>query len=574
VSTRDLTKQALHAEMIDLRARLAEAEETLRAIRDYEVDALVVQAPDGDRVYALELADQAYRQMVEQMNEGAVTLSLEGTVLFANQPLARLLLRPVGELVGQGFQEWLPAVDRAHVLALLGDPAGGRVAGHVRLPDGRHLPVAFSASRVVLETEPAVLLLITDLTNEEQADRVTRLLQLSTRLAVAVTPAQVGEVIVHGALQVFDGFCGFLAVPADRGGWSLAHCVGYSTERVAALAPLLSGANSPTAEALRLGGLLIAANLAERQTRFPNWPTPVSGGPLGALLTVVLQLPDRVMGVLHVDFAGEWAAEADDRDFVLTVAQQCAQAQERAALYGVLEQRIQERTEALQAANRRLQNEMAERRTMQRQLDRAREIERQRIARELHDELGGDLTALKMDVSRIRRAPGLPAKALADLTNLSRAIEGTINSVRRLSTELRPQILDDLGLVPALEAYFQDFLKRSGLTGDLICAMPEERLQGEAATACFRIVQEALTNVLRHAQASRVTVRLEPAGAGVRLEITDDGRGMRPEDRAAPGHLGLVGIQERADMLAAELDIISAPGDGTTIRVLIPLAPA
>jgi PAS domain S-box-containing protein len=190
------SKQELLLEVADLRLRLAEAEDILRAIREYEVDALVVKAGHGDQVFALESADHAYRQMVEQMREGAATLTVDGVVLYANQQLARLMQCPPARLLGEHFANCLLPVDHSRVAALLAAPEGGRVAAHIQALDGGRVPVSLSASRLHIEDRPVVLLLVTDLTYEKQADRVARLLQLSTRLATAVTGTQVAEAVI------------------------------------------------------------------------------------------------------------------------------------------------------------------------------------------------------------------------------------------------------------------------------------------------------------------------------------------------------------------------------------------
>jgi PAS domain S-box-containing protein len=576
------TRQELQIEVANLRARVAEAEEILRAIRDYEVDAVVVQAPQGDRVYALETADHAYRQMVEQMREGAATLTPDGVVLFANQPLVRMLHGAIEQVVGEPFTRYLLPEEQPRLLALLQQPAGGRLAAHLHTIDGERLPVSISASRVLIEDAPVALLLITDVTYERQADRVTKLLHLSTRLSAAITYAQVGEAIVNGAIRVFEADCGFVAVPATAGNqWYTLFTTGYSPERVAQIASLPLQTGQPVSDAILARAPVLVETAADLAARYPGWlpPTAEAGG--GPLLAVPLLLLDRLVGVLHIEFHGAWTLEAEDRDLVLTVAQQCAQALERASLYNELEQRIHERTRELQTANdrlatanRRLRDEIAERRAVQRQLERSREEERMRIARELHDELGGDLTALKMDVSRVLRGKALSADLRKQLAEVNHSIEAAIHSVRRLATELRPQILDELGLVPALEAHFQEFLKRSGLTGELVCTVEDDVLNAEAATACFRIFQEALTNVARHANATHVSVHLEPDGDSVLLRVVDNGRGMRAEERQAPGHLGLIGIQERASVLAAHVEISSTPGAGTTVLLRMPLGPA
>jgi signal transduction histidine kinase len=449
----------------------------------------------------------------------------------------------------------------------------------VRLGDGRRVPVLFSASHLRLADSPVTLLLVTDLTYEKQADRVARLLQLATGLSVPLDVAHVAEAIVNGALQALDAAAGFVAVPAaDGAGLRLLHTVGYSSERARPVTVLPLMANLPAAEAARTREVVSAENASERQRRYPDWPAPTAEGETGAVLAVPLLLPERFVGVLQVSFAGPRPFEADDRDFALTVAQQCAQALERASLYSELEQRVLGRTtelstanRSLEEANKRLTEEIAERRSVQRQLERSREEERARVARELHDELGGSLTALKMDISLVLKDAELSEPTRQRLAEVVTMVDSTIVSMRRLATELRPHLLDDFGLLPAMESYFQDFVRRLGIDGQFTSEVSQLELTGEAATACFRIFQESLTNIARHAQASQVTARVERTSGAVELRVTDNGRGMRPEDRAARGHLGLTGMQERASMIGAAIELTGAPGKGTTVLIRMPI---
>jgi signal transduction histidine kinase len=391
----------------------------------------------------------------------------------------------------------------------------------------------------------------------------------------------VAEAVINGTLQAFEAAAGFVGVTSEEPAQlHVLHAVGFSSGRLSPGATIPLELGRPLSDAIRTRTVLFIETGAERRERYPQWTGPSETSEAGALACVPLLLPDRVLGGILISFAGARPFEPDDREFALTVAQQCAQALERASLYSELELRVEARTadmhianEQLAAANTQLVSEIAERREAQRQVERSREEERARVARELHDELGSMLTGLKMSVSRVLKDAELPGDAETRLREAAVTIDTAVEAVRRLATELRPQILDDFGLVPALEAHFQDFLRRTGLTGRFECQFDKLDLTSEAATACYRIFQEALTNVARHAQASEVVVRLEPAGSDLLLGITDNGRGMALEDRAARGHFGLVGMQERANLLAAPLDIISAPGRGTTILVRIPTAP-
>jgi PAS domain S-box-containing protein len=198
------------------------------------------------------------------------------------------------------------------------------------------------------------------------------------------------------------------------------------------------------------------------------------------------------------------------------------------------------------------------------------EKERTAIARELHDELGQVLTALRMDAvwlgERLRQPdPKAGDRALA----MCRLIDNTIDDVRGLATRLRPGVLDDLGLIDALEWYIMDFEKRTGIA----CVFKHGRvpnIDGIGATAAYRIVQEALTNVTRHAGATQVKVSLQPEKGMLTLAVVDNGRGFNLQEIAASECLGLAGMRERAGLLGGSLEIRSRPGKGTKVCFRLP----
>jgi signal transduction histidine kinase len=212
--------------------------------------------------------------------------------------------------------------------------------------------------------------------------------------------------------------------------------------------------------------------------------------------------------------------------------------------------------------------------TLSRRLITAQETERQRIARELHDEIGGSLSAIKMNLQSLRRTVGVPA-LVAQLHESIEVVEQTLRRVRDLSVALRPSLLDDLGLVPALRWY----VDRQSQRGGLRCTFEaDEAIEppAEVQTASFRIAQEALTNVVRHAGARSVDVGLRRAGDCLELTVTDDGRGFDVKLAVgrigADASLGLLGMRERARLLGGRVTIESTLRKGTTVRARIPLA--
>ena len=203
-----------------------------------------------------------------------------------------------------------------------------------------------------------------------------------------------------------------------------------------------------------------------------------------------------------------------------------------------------------------------------------REEEKARVARELHDELAQSLTTLKMDAAWMRdKLAGDAASRLevtGKLATMLATLDHAVAATRRIASDLRPLILDDLGLSAALEWLVNGFIKRSGMA----CALEidgEVELVEPYATAVFRIVQESLNNVAKHAGASNVLVRIVREGSAVALSIRDDGCGFDAQASRRPEALGLAGLRERAHLLRGTADIKSQAGAGTTVEVRIPL---
>jgi PAS domain S-box-containing protein len=210
-------------------------------------------------------------------------------------------------------------------------------------------------------------------------------------------------------------------------------------------------------------------------------------------------------------------------------------------------------------------------------MNHAREEEGTRIAREIHDELGGALTGLKWDLEKIHKALSNAGNGsqvpdvLQRISTMTTTIETTINTVRRLASELRPGVLDDLGLVAAIEWQIEQFQMRSGLKCHWTNNTDEVQLTRERATAVFRILQEILTNVLRHANASNLYVKLSRDKQCFELEVKDDGQGITESEIINSRSLGLLGMKERALLVGGEVKITGSPGAGTSVLVRVPL---
>jgi len=379
-------------ELAKLRARLAEAEETLRAIRTGEVDAVVVAGKQGPQVFSLQGAEHEYRVLIECMNEGAMTLTADRTILYANQCFARMVRCPLEQVIGNSFRRFLSVKDWATLLPLM--KRTGR-----------------SGSKM--------------------------------------------QVLLNGG----------------------------------------NGSQMPAQISIR----------------------PLARNGVNCAST----------GMVVTDM-----------------------------------------TEA------RRNEEMM--RALSRRLVQAQEAERGRLALELHDHITQLLCAILVRSQAL--ADQLSARdgpSKREALNLRKMLGRTAEEVERISRNLRPSVLDELGLVPVMRDTSTEFAERTGLTLTLACGHLTARLPADTELTLYRILQEALKNVEKHARARHVAVRLTQRGDFVQLAINDDGIGFDPDHRSArrkgKGGLGLLSMRERATYVGGALKVKSVLGEGTTIRAEIPL---
>ncbi len=235
------------------------------------------------------------------------------------------------------------------------------------------------------------------------------------------------------------------------------------------------------------------------------------------------------------------------------------------------------RVEREQSARQRAEAAGAELKAYAAHILHAQEEERQRIARELHDETIQTLALLCRRLSSIESTDSsLSPKSVEEIEEARNIAEGIVGDLRDFTKALRPPILEDLGLVASIRRLLLDFSERSGIQSDISITGEEQRLPYDSGVALFRIAQEALWNVERHSGAEKVAITLNFAANEVELKIKDDGVGFKvpPVLRSLPvgGHLGLLGMHERAESLGGRFSIRSSPSKGTTIAVSIPLA--
>ena len=211
-------------------------------------------------------------------------------------------------------------------------------------------------------------------------------------------------------------------------------------------------------------------------------------------------------------------------------------------------------------------------RSLSSHLQNVREEERIQIARDIHDDLGQQLTGLKMDVTWLNQKLVIEDVAVREkMDSMIELIDETVKSVRRISSNLRPSILDDLGLIAALEWHSEEVEKRSEIKVNFSAEMPEPDIPVAMATGIFRIYQEVLTNAVRHANAHVITSSLQLKDDNLLLKIKDDGQGMDPAITGSKKTLGLIGIKERTFVLGGKFDLKSGPGKGTEVQISVPL---
>lgn len=234
----------------------------------------------------------------------------------------------------------------------------------------------------------------------------------------------------------------------------------------------------------------------------------------------------------------------------------------------------QQTTSKLLAHSRQMQEEL---RDLSRQLLSAQEAERRKISRELHDVIAQTLTSINMRLAALKVETTASTKELhKKIAVTQRLVEKSVDIVHRFARELRPSVLDDLGLIPALQTYLKSYMEDTGIRVTLTVFSGVEQADSDTRTVLYRIAQEALANVSRHAKGSHAEVIIQEVEGLIRMEIKDDGQGFEVDGttqaKTKNNRLGLLGMRERVEMIGGTFCVESAPGQGTTVRVEVPSA--
>jgi signal transduction histidine kinase len=368
--------------------------------------------------------------------------------------------------------------------------------------------------------------------------------------------------IVEVACEVTGARYGALGVAGDHGELSEFITAGITAEERAGIGPPPKGHG--------LLGVILRGTESLRVRRISEHPLssgfPPHHPPMTSFLGAPILLRGRNLGNIYLtDKQGAEEFSEEDERLLQMLAAHAAVAIDSAYLYEQTNEALARRVRELGEANRQLQR-------LTSLVINAQEEERRRISRELHDDTAQALTSVLVRMRLLARQ-AVTEHVRDGLLELLDLTTGALDSVRRLAIDLRPSTLDDLGLVPALESYAREFGDRWGITVRVHAHVEGERLPRNRELMVYRIIQEALTNVAKHAGATSVEIGLRKEGGQLVATVRDNGRGFDVERTLASRErgLGLFGMQERAQLAGGYLDLRSEPGSGTTMTLVTPL---
>jgi PAS domain S-box-containing protein len=419
---------------------------------------------------------------------------------------------------------------------------------------------------------------------ERNADYLARLQSVSAAMSSLSEPSvqHFIDATLDAMMQSFGASTGAISlVLPDSDEIEIASVRGYTEADVAGFRRLrISDRLTAGAFVAATGEPVWLRNSAEYLERFPHSPDVYQRGDDCACAVVPIKVHQRIAGIIALNFSYERDFSPEDRDVLMALSTQCGQAMERMRLFEEtqqlnqqLETRVQSRTRQLEMTIAQLRKSREQLHELSGQLLAAVEDERRRIAQEVHDELGQALTVIKMDIGFTRRRlDGASPEVKRRLDDTVEQIDETIRVMRRIATDLRPGILDSLGLEAAVESLVQEFGSRAGIRCNLVKESNDQPIYDkDISIAAYRIVQEALTNIARHSQATETNITYLADEKRLHIEIHDNGVGIADAPELGAKSLGMRGMQERARHVHGEVTVQGAPGKGTTVTLEIAL---
>jgi PAS domain S-box-containing protein len=508
---------------------------------------------------ALKESERQYRDTIELSPIGIYRSKPDGKIVLANRALAHALgYRSEGALLGRnlGRDVCFGPADRRRLLRTYArERASSQVEVRWKKKNGAPLWIELAAHTVRDDKGRYMYFegFASDITDRKREDgeRQRRIRELSTlnHVGAACSVALHENALIETVTAILGRHFqprnfGFLLI--DRESGMLHHHPSFVVSGTRVQRRDIPFGEGLTGRVAKTGKPLRLADVSKVKSTIRPDRTVRSE------ICVPLLVGTRVTGVIEAESERGGAFTEADQRLLLTIAGQVGAVLER-----------------LRSAQDLRQSEQQMRKLAAR-FDAVREGERMRIAREIHDDLGQSLTGLKMDMSWLVRRLTNPEKS-DKVRSMSNLIDATIKSVRRIATELRPGILDDLGLFAAIEWQGEEFAARTGIPCKVHAPPVAVELNPQATTAAFRIFQEALTNIIRHAHATKVQVTLKKLAKSLTLEVADNGRGVLPVDLKRKQSLGILGMRERASMAGGTLSIRPGRKKGTILTVTLPL---
>ncbi len=513
---------------------------------------------------ALRESEQRLKTLADASFEG-IAVCKDGVIMDANDQLVRILRYERSEIIGKPVMDLVAPESRELVRSIA--QSGGRTDPYEHKAlrkDGSRITVEVCGRTISTQPHLVRVTAVRDISERKQSEERLQLLQMITMdIATSRDMSSALEVVLQRVCERTGWVLGQAWMPSQDG--DRLSCCPASFTSDPGVAEFRRVSDNFT---FRPGSGLPGTVWQSREsiwmrdvTQEANFPRIDAARKCGikAGFGVPIVSDDEVIAVL--EFFLREPRQEDERLVQLITAV--------AAQIGLMVER--------KRAEEKMRSSREELRALASRLQAVREEERTRIAREIHDVLAQDLTRLKIDLGWMgKRLAGSANESgreslRAKIAHLNQLTDGTIKTVQKIAAELRPVVLDSLGLFAAIEWQAEDFQARTGIRCEAILPDEEVDLPREAATGIFRIVQESLTNVIRHSEASRVEIVLEIDDANLRLLVRDDGIGFEESNMKDVHSLGLLGMRERALLLNARFQIRGEKGKGTEVRVDMPL---